>query len=73
MKAKTKMRLRNTLVVLAFIMAIITLVSTLILRVKHWEYSGLWLILNNIDDTLPTLVGLIISGVLLAISNLLEK
>lgn len=73
MKAKTKMRLRNTLVVLAFIMAIITLVSTLILRVKHWEYSGLWIILNNIDDTLPTLVGLIISGVLLAISNLLEK
>lgn len=73
MKAKTKMRLRNTLVVLAFIMAIITLVSTLILRVKHWEYSGLWIILNNIDDTLPTLIGLIISGVLLAISNLLEK
>lgn len=73
MKDKTKMRLRNILVILAFIMAIITLVSTLILRVKHWEYSGLWLILNNIDDTLPTLVGLIISGVLLAISNLLEK
>lgn len=73
MKDTTKMKIRNILMVISFMIAIVTLICAVVLRIKYWEYSSLWVLINKFNESLPTFIGLAVSGTLLVLSSILEK
>lgn len=70
---KRKETLNKVIIVTALIVALVGLVYASYLKIKYWEYSGWYIMVNHFDESIPSIAALIVGSCLVGLSNLLEK